>query len=72
MRRIWLVSTICIAIFSLYSHSAPAQEDLGPKMVLNERVIDFMEVKEGEVIEHVFHVFNQGNETLEIKKVSPG
>ena len=72
MRRRWSVRTACIALFFLYAYSAYAQEVLGPKMVLKERVFDFKEVKEGEVIEHTFKVLNQGEESLEIKKVAPG
>jgi len=72
MRRLWLVRTVCIALFSLYSYSALAQEVLGPKMVLKEQEFDFKEVEEGKVIEHTFRVLNEGDETLEIKKVSPG
>ncbi|MCJ7687369.1 MAG: hypothetical protein MUO68_24080 [Desulfobacteraceae bacterium] len=72
MRRRWLVRTVCIALFSFYSYSSYAQEAQGPKMVLKERVFDFEEVKEGEVVEHTFIVLNQGEETLEIKKVKPG
>lgn len=73
MRRRWSVRTVCIiALFFVYAYSAHAQEVLVPKMVLKERVFDFKEVKEGEVLEHTFIVLNQGEETLEIKKVKPG
>ena len=41
-------------------------------MVLKEREFDFGEVKEGEVIEHSFSVFNQGDAPLEIVRVKPG
>ena len=72
MRRRWLVRTVYIALFSFYSYSSSAQEVLGPKMVLKEREFDFGEVKEGEVIEHSFSVFNQGDAPLEIVRVKPG
>jgi len=72
MKKHWFVRIVCIALFSLYSYSSLAQEVLGPKMILNERVFDFMEVEEGKVIEHTFRVLNEGDATLEIKKVSPG
>ena len=73
MRRHWLVGIVCIAVFSLYSYSAPAQEARrGPRMVLKERAFDFKEVQEGEIIRHSFHVLNQGDETLRIIKVRPG
>ena len=72
MRKLWLVRIVCIALFSLYSYSALAQEVLGPKMVLKEQEFDFKEVKEGEIIRHTFQVLNEGDAMLEIKKVSPG
>lgn len=72
MRRRWLVGIICIALLSLYSYSAAAQEARrGPRMVLKERA-DFKEVMEGEVVEHIFKVLNQGDETLKIIRVRPG
>lgn len=72
MRKCWLVGMICIALFPFCVYSPLAQESRGPKMVLKERVFDFEEVNEGEVIEHTFKVLNQGDETLRIKKVNPG
>jgi hypothetical protein len=72
MKKHWFVRIVCIALFSLHSYSAPAQEVLGPKMVLKEQEFDFKEVKEGEIIKHTFQVLNEGDERLEIKKVSPG
>jgi len=29
-------------------------------------------VKEGQVLEHAFQIFNHGDQPLEIKKVNPG
>ena len=73
MRRRCLVGIICIALLSLYSYPAAAQEARrGPKIVLKEREFDFKEVMEGEVVEHVFKVLNQGDETLKIIRVRPG
>ena len=73
MRRRWLVRTVCIALLSLYSYPAAAQEARqGPKMVLKERKFDFNEVKEGEIIRHSFQVLNHGDETLKIIRVRPG
>jgi len=72
MKKRWFIRTVCIALFSLYSYSVPAQEVPGPKIVLNEREFDFMEVEEGRVVKHTFRVLNEGTETLEIKKVAPG
>jgi len=72
MKRCWLVGVICIALITLFGYSATAQETKGPKVVLKEREFDFKDVKEGKVIRHTFQVLNQGDETLEIKKVTPG
>jgi len=41
-------------------------------MVMKELIHDFSAVKEGEVIEHAFLVFNQGDQVLEIREVRPG
>ena len=72
MKRRWFVGIICIALVNLFGYSAPAQEIKGPNMVLKEREFDFKDVKEGKIIRHTFQVLNQGDETLEIKKVAPG
>ena len=72
MIRRWLVRTVCIALFFFCAYSAHAQKAKGPKMVLKERLFDFKTVEKGDVIEHVFRVLNQGDETLEILKVKPG
>lgn len=72
MRKRWLVGVICITLFAFFGYSSLAQEPRGPKIVLKERVFDFKEVKEGEVIEHTFKVLNQGDRTLKIIKIKPG
>ena len=72
MRRLWLIRSVCIALFSLYAYASYAQEVLGPKIVLQGREFDCGEVREGEVIEHSFSVFNQGDAPLEIVRVRPG
>jgi hypothetical protein len=41
-------------------------------MVLKEKTVDYKEVDEGEVIEHVFKVLNEGDQPLQIEKVKPG
>jgi hypothetical protein len=65
---------ILIPIFHLvfFIYSGMAQEVKGPKMVIRDPVFDFKEVKEGEVLDHTFKVFNQGDQDLVIKKVKPG
>jgi len=72
MKRRWFVGIICIALVTLFGYSAPAQEIKGPNMVLKEREFDFKDVKEGKIIRHTFQILNQGDETLDIKKVTPG
>jgi hypothetical protein len=49
-----------------------AQKATGPRMVIKEKVVDYMEVDEGAIIEHVFKVFNSGDQPLQIEKVKPG
>ena len=49
-----------------------ASENIGPKLVIEERLFDAMEVKEGTVIEHSFKVLNTGDSPLMLTKVSPG
>ena len=49
-----------------------AQETTGPRMVIKEKAVDYPQVDEGKVIEHVFKVFNTGDQALQIEKVKPG
>ena len=49
-----------------------AQQPTGPKMELKEKYFNAKSIKEGQIIEHTFTVFNRGDDTLEIKKVQPG
>ena len=46
-----------------------AESSQVPKMVLNERLFDFKQVYEGQIITHDFPVFNQGTDTLKIERV---
>jgi hypothetical protein len=49
---------------------APATPVLGaPKLVLKEQAYDFKQVAEGRLLEHVFPIFNKGNQVLKIQKV---
>jgi hypothetical protein len=41
-------------------------------MVIKDKFADYQQVDEGEIIEHVFTVFNQGDQPLQIEKVKPG
>jgi hypothetical protein len=40
-----------------------------PKLVLKEQAYDFKQVAEGRLLEHVFPIFNKGNQVLKIQKV---
>ncbi len=42
----------------------------GPEIMVSEEEYDFGEVKQGDVLEHTFKVFNIGTETLVIQKVT--
>jgi len=69
--------SICTGFFLLslsfaYPLASTAQEKTGPRMVIEEKVFVHEEVEQGETIEHIFQVRNQGDETLVIKKVVPG
>jgi hypothetical protein len=64
-----IFSTLCI-VFIL--STALAQQPAGPQLFLEKYAFDAQVVKEGEIIEHIFPVFNKGDSTLEIQKVKPG
>jgi hypothetical protein len=71
MKRYWL-SILLFLISSFWGYSVLAQKVRAPKMILEEQVFDFKEVMEGDVVQHTFKVFNEGDQTLEIKNVKPG
>lgn len=59
--------TVIAVFFLLYlSGLCHAQ----PEIMISEEEHDFGEVKQGEVLEHTFKVFNVGTETLVIQKVT--
>ena len=72
MRRGLQVIFASILCFLFFAYLGLAQEVRGPKVFLKDQVFDFREVREGDIIEHVFEVSNQGDQTLEIKDVKPG
>lgn len=72
MKRYWLATLLLFFLSAFMDYSVLAQDVRGPKMVLKEQVFDFKEVKEGDVVQHTFKVFNEGDQTLEIKNVRPG
>jgi Protein of unknown function (DUF1573) len=41
----------------------------GPKIVIDEKIFDFKEMIEGQRVEHVFKVVNQGDQPLELQKI---
>ena len=49
-----------------------AQQAIGPRIVVEEKNFDAKQVREGEIIEHIFNVRNAGDRTLAIRKVKPG
>jgi hypothetical protein len=67
-----LAGMILVSLSLFLASHAPAQEARGPKMALPEQSFDFEEVLEGVVIDHTFQVLNQGDETLEIQRISTG
>jgi len=71
MKKHWFIRFIFLSMFLFYCSSL-AQEAQGPRMVLKERVFDFKEVREGEVVAHAFEVQNEGDQVLEIIRVKPG
>lgn len=73
MKNTVIKSFLIILILLLIPWSAyPQTVKQGPRLVLKEREFDFGKVKEGSRLSHDFSIQNQGDETLEIKKVSPG
>jgi hypothetical protein len=72
MKRFFQITWGLFLVFYCWSGPTLAQESQGPKMVIKNQVFDFGEVKEGEDIQHTFHVFNECGETLLIKDVKPG
>lgn len=72
MKRL-LLTALTIFLASAFWHgSSSAQEPGGPELILKEREFHSREVMEGEIIEHVFQVLNQGDEPLKIINVKPG
>jgi len=72
MKRTLSGAVLLIICLFLCTPAGLAQQAAGPRIVIEERLFDAREVKEGEVIEHTFTVKNNGKEILEIRKVSPG
>jgi hypothetical protein len=72
MRRLCIYGIITLFLILTPGFHVLAQEGTGPVLVLNEKIYDFGKVKQGEVIEHTFGVFNKGDQPLLIGRVKPG
>jgi hypothetical protein len=72
MKKFWIGIFLFTFCFVAHLSVAWAQETTGPRMVIKEKAVDYPEVEEGKVIEHVFKVSNTGNQPLQIEKVKPG
>ena len=72
MKKLWIGIFLFTLCFMTHFSFVWAQGTAGPKMVIKEKAADYPEVDEGEVIEHVFKVFNTGDQPLQIEKVKPG
>lgn len=66
------IGIIMALTFFVYPSVSVAGEISGPRLVIEERIFEHQAVEQGEIVEHTFRVQNQGDETLEIKKVVPG
>jgi hypothetical protein len=66
------ISLFMVLSFFVYPSIPTAGEISGPRLVMEERTFEHEAVEQGATIEHAFKVLNQGDETLEIKKVVPG
>ena len=49
-----------------------AADNTGPKMIIEEKLFEMGEVKEGSTIEHAFKILNAGDAPLILTKVKPG
>ena len=68
---IYIIRLMVLSLFVCPLVSA-AGEISGPRLVMEESTFEHEAVEQGEIIEHTFKIRNQGDETLEIKKVVPG
>ena len=72
MKKLWILTSLVALCFNTHLTLAWAQKATGPRMVIKEKVVDYQQVDEGDIIEHVFTVLNQGDQPLQIKNVKPG
>jgi hypothetical protein len=71
MRNLKPVFIMVAALLMAVALAHPSLADQGPRIQLGEKTFDFGPVKEGQVLEHDFKVFNRGDQPLLIEKVSP-
>ena len=72
MTKFWVGICVLLLVFISHLSFAESQKATGPKMVLEEKSVDFKRVDEGELIQHTFRVRNEGDQVLQIKSVKPG
>ena len=63
---------LIIIFFMVTNIFSRADQQIGPKIAMDEISFNFKEIYEGDDIEHAFKVFNQGATVLIIKKVETG
>jgi hypothetical protein len=72
MKKLRIGISLFTLCFIAHLSLAWAQEAAGPRIVIKEKAVDYPEVDEGKVLEHVFKVLNTGDQPLQIEKVKPG
>ena len=72
MKKIFYSISFIILFLFIYINTSPAQESIGPKMVIEQTEYNAKEVKQGKIIIHTFKILNAGDQVLEIKNVKPG
>jgi len=77
VRKVAMVNKIAVAgaalmLTAMTAVPGGAEKISAPRMVLEETDFDFQKVEEGDILEHDFIVRNEGDQPLEIKKVTPG
>jgi hypothetical protein len=73
MLRSFVIFCAAWIVFQGVQMSPPLAQGSGsPRLILEEKSHDFGKVREGDVIEHTFRIFNKGDEPLLIGRVTPG
>lgn len=73
-RTKWVLYSTSVVLCLIILGLSPSwtQAAVGPKMVIEEKLFNAMQVKEGDVIRHTFTVRNTGDQPLKIERVQPG